>query len=147
MNEQKNEPSVRNKMEEILELLRSQGFKITKQRRIVIDSILKNNCTCCKEIYYQANKVDGNIGIATVYRVIKILEDIGAINKKNQYKVTIDKCTKCETECECDDRCVVKLKNNRTIKLNSEEFNRVLEVGLGITGFARAEEIDSIVLS
>jgi len=130
--------------EAVLEVLRSQGFRITKQRRVVIDIILGNDCSCCKEIYYQANKIDPNIGIATVYRMIKTLEDIGTINRNNQYKVSIDEESRKQSEC--DDGCVVIFKNNKRIKLNMIEFNQVLKAGLGIIGFIADEEIDMIVI-
>ena len=63
----------------IIDKLREQGFRITKQRRMLLDIILEEECTCCKEIYYKALKVDKTIGTATVYRMINTLEDIGAI--------------------------------------------------------------------
>ena len=39
---------------------------------------LQEECTCCKEIYFLASKKDPNIGMATVYRMINLLEEIGA---------------------------------------------------------------------
>ncbi|NTV79403.1 MAG: Fur family transcriptional regulator [Clostridiales bacterium] len=138
----------------IMEALREQGFRITKQRKIVIDIILENNCSCCKEIYYQANKMDSKIGIATVYRMVKTLEDIGAIDKKNQYKVSVEgklkditkDTQKEEVYCACEKGCMVILKNHKKIRLNSAEFNQALKAGLDIIGFASEEEIDSIEL-
>lgn len=134
----------------IMEALKEQGFRITKQRKIVIDIILENNCSCCKEIYYQANKIDSKIGIATVYRMVKTLEDIGAIDKKNQYKVSVDNRIKDTLEdevyCACEKGCMVILKNHKKIRLNSVEFNQALKAGLDIIGFANEEEIDSIEL-
>ena len=134
----------------IMEALREQGFRITKQRKIVIDIILENNCSCCKEIYYQANKMDSKIGIATVYRMVKTLEDIGAIDKKNQYKVCVENKVENTLEdeiyCACEKGCMVILKNHKKIRLNSAEFNQALKAGLDIIGFANEEEIDSIEL-
>lgn len=66
----------------IIEELRKQGFRITNQRKLIIDTMLENECTCCKELYYQAHKKDPRIGIATVYRMIKTLEEIGIIDRK-----------------------------------------------------------------
>ena len=40
--------------EEILERLREQGCRITKQRQLLLDIILQEECTCCKEIYFLA---------------------------------------------------------------------------------------------
>ena len=55
--------------ENIIEKLRERGCRITKQRQILLDVILKEECSCCKEIYYKAARRDSKIGMATVYRI------------------------------------------------------------------------------
>ena len=79
--------------EAILNRLRQRGCRITKQRMLLLDIILEEECSSCKEIYYKASKIDSSIGSATVYRMINMLEEIGAINRRNMYKVS---CTECE---------------------------------------------------
>lgn len=59
----------------VIEKLREQGCRITKQRRMLLDIILEEECSCCKEIYYKAVKIDPSIGTATVYRMINTLEE------------------------------------------------------------------------
>lgn len=73
--------------EMIIQKLRANGCRITKQRLVLLDVILQEECESCKEIYYQATKKDSTIGPATVYRMINTLEEIGVINRKNMYKV------------------------------------------------------------
>lgn len=68
--------------EMIVEKLKENGCRITKQRLILIDIILENECQSCKEIYYKAAQIDHKIGVATVYRMVNALEEIGAINRK-----------------------------------------------------------------
>lgn len=68
--------------EMIVEKLKENGCRITKQRLILIDIILDNECQSCKEIYYKAARIDHKIGVATVYRMVNALEEIGAINRK-----------------------------------------------------------------
>ena len=63
----------------ILNRLRQRGCRITKQRMVLLDIILDGDCSSCKEIYYKASKIDPSIGSATVYRMINMLEEIGAI--------------------------------------------------------------------
>ena len=67
--------------------LKEQGCRITKQRMVLLDIILNENCSSCKEIYYKASRIDSKIGTATVYRMINTLEEIGAINRRNMYKI------------------------------------------------------------
>ena len=70
----------------IIEKLKEKGFRITRQRKILLDIILEGECSCCKEIYYRAFALDPGIGVATVYRMINTLESIGAISRKNMYQ-------------------------------------------------------------
>lgn len=76
--------------EKIVQMLKDRGCRITKQRLMLLDIILQEECSSCKEIYYKASKLDENIGSATVYRMINTLEEIGAINRKNMYKVSLE---------------------------------------------------------
>ncbi len=80
-------PAKVHKREIILEQLRKKGFRITEQRRLLIDVILEDECSSCKEIYYKTVKKDSTVGIATVYRMVKTLEDLGLINRKNLYQI------------------------------------------------------------
>ena len=63
--------------ERVIQELRSQGKRMTKQRMILLDVILSGKWNCCKEIYYEAAKRDAAIGMATVYRMVSTLEEIG----------------------------------------------------------------------
>jgi Fur family ferric uptake transcriptional regulator len=73
----------------IINRLKEDGCRITKQRLMLLDIILEDECSSCKEIYYRATKKDPTIGTATVYRMINTLEEIGAISRKNMYKVSV----------------------------------------------------------
>ena len=71
----------------VIQRLKEQGCRITKQRMVLLDIILNENCSSCKEIYYKASRIDSKIGTATVYRMINTWEEIGAINRRNMYKI------------------------------------------------------------
>ena len=43
------------KKEQVIEQLKENGCRITKQRLMLIDIILENECSSCKEIYYKAS--------------------------------------------------------------------------------------------
>lgn len=77
----------------VLQRLREQGCRMTRQRQILLDVILKEECACCKEIYYKASSIDPGIGAATVYRMVNLLEEIGAIDRKNMYRISC--CAQC----------------------------------------------------
>lgn len=40
----------------IIRKLKEQGCRITKQRVMLLDIILSEECSCCKEIYYKASR-------------------------------------------------------------------------------------------
>lgn len=67
---------------EIIDRLKDKGLRITNQRRVLIDTILENECSSSKEIYYNAIKKDPKIGMATVYRMIKVLEDAEVLERR-----------------------------------------------------------------
>ena len=69
------------KNEQVIERLRNDGFRITKQRKLIIDVIMNNNFNSCKDIYYQVAEKDKTVGMATVYRMIRQLEDMGIVNR------------------------------------------------------------------
>ena len=82
--------SVQEKKSYILQELRKNGCRITNQRQLLIDIILQDECCCCKEIYYQAIKKDPTIGMATVYRMVKTLEETGLIKRKYLYRIQVE---------------------------------------------------------
>ena len=82
--------SVQEKKSYILQELSKNGCRITNQRQLLIDIILQDECCCCKEIYYQAIKKDPTIGMATVYRMVKTLEETGLIKRKNLYRIQVE---------------------------------------------------------
>ncbi len=63
----------------VISLLQQKGFRITKQRKLIIDIILDSNGATCKEIYRKVVSKDNTIGTATVYRMIRLLEDVNVI--------------------------------------------------------------------
>ena len=127
--------------EYILAQLRKKGLRVTSQRKLIIDIILKNECSCCKEIYYEAMKSDSSIGIAAVYRMVKTLEEIGAIDRRNMYRIAYGK------NCSKEEACIVTLDEGKdSIRLNGREWAKVVEAGLKVTGYLKNQKIDNIML-
>jgi Fur family ferric uptake transcriptional regulator len=66
----------------IEELCESKGVKLTQNRKIIIDVILKSqDHPDVDEVLRRANKISPKIGIATVYRTLRLLEESGIITK------------------------------------------------------------------
>ena len=59
-----------------------QGLRMTDQRRTIatiLDSVIDNPDV--EELYGRINKVDKSISLATVYRTVKLFEELGILEK------------------------------------------------------------------
>ena len=150
----------RTKMQEemIFQKLKNMGCRITKQRQILLNIILQEECASCKEIYYKARKEDGKIGAATVYRTINLLEEIGAISRKNMYRIPdTDANTKENTEVPDDKKisqcqkqeeeeivCIIEMDDHTVCRLLAGEWYLVMTKGLKVCGYIKQQKIVSI---
>lgn len=123
--------------EQIIERLKNNGCRITRQRSMLIDIILENSCSSCKEIYYKAFDKDHKIGLATVYRMVNALEEIGAIDRKNMYKVEYPAGKK---------GCVVLLDDGTICRLSERNWKYVIQEGLGQCGYLKGRKVASVIM-
>ncbi|MGL5719118.1 MAG: Fur family transcriptional regulator [Paraclostridium sp.] len=74
-----------NTMDLLKERLKETGFKITPQRRAIVEILLKHKDKhlSSEEIYDLVRVGCPEIGLATVYRTMQLLDDVGAISKLN----------------------------------------------------------------
>lgn len=124
--------------ETIIQILKEQGCRITKQRQILLDIILEEDCSCCKEIYYKASKKDEKIGAATVYRMINTLEKIGAISRKNMYKIEYGE------NIEEEHACKIELDDDTVLELSPQKWNQIIKNGLMACGYMNGQDVRSI---
>lgn len=127
--------------EMILRKLKEQGFRITKQRLILLDIILNEKCTCCKEIYYRAVEQDPGIGVSTVYRLVNSLEEIGAISRSDIYRIRCDSDEKISTDY------TVEFDDGTCRSFSEKSFNAILLAGLKAGGFISEQKIEKVSLS
>jgi len=111
----------------IIALLRQKGYRITRQRKLILDIVFAHECSSCKEIYYEAISKDSSIGIATVYRMINTLTELGVFQEAVPYK---DMCLSFDEENDCycvaPGSCKLMLDNHRIIELTEAEWQQVL---------------------
>lgn len=120
----------------IIQKLKAKGCRITKQRQIILDIILEQECSCCKEIYYRASLQDKKIGFATVYRMVNTLEEIGAISRKNMYRIMDDTL---------DGTYEVKLDDDTLLELSAGNWRQIVETGLEQCGYMNGRTVRSIM--
>lgn len=70
-------------MNALKEDLKKKGYKLTPQRRSIVDTIIVNEGKhlTAEEIYDEVKKSCPEIGLATVYRTILLLEELGIISR------------------------------------------------------------------
>ncbi|MBP3569011.1 MAG: transcriptional repressor [Lachnospiraceae bacterium] len=122
----------------VIQKLRERGCRITRQRLMLLDIILQEDCSSCKEIYYKAAASDSGIGPATVYRMINTLEEIGAIDRKNMYKIA------CSASCEKENICNIEFDDNSNRCLSAQELYAVIQAGLVVCGYRETQNIRSV---
>ncbi len=68
---------------ELKEQLNTVGYKLTPQRKAILDILLNNGCKHlkCEDIYTLVRNKMPSIGIATVYRTLPLLEKMGYLNR------------------------------------------------------------------
>lgn len=119
--------------EVIIQKLKEQGCRITKQRLILLDIILEEECASCKEIYFKASQQNKNIGTATVYRMINMLEEIGAIDRKNMYRIDCGEDQKSGYTIEFEDHTV--------LNVSEKKWNQIVLSGLDACGYKKGRKV------
>ena len=127
-----------NDEEIIIRKLKEHGYRITKQRKMLLRIILSDQCSSCKEIYYKAAERDPSIGPATVYRMINTLEEIGVINRGNMYRITR------EESAEEPASYMIEFDDNTSLKLSAKKWNQIIQSGLEACGYAENREIRNV---
>lgn len=69
----------------INQMLRAKGYKLTPQRRATLNVILSNEGKhmSTEEIFLEVKKTCPNIGLATVYRTILLLDELNVLERHN----------------------------------------------------------------
>ena len=122
----------------IVDRLRREGCRITKQRKIILDIILQEECTCCKEIYFLASKKDPNIGMATIYRMINLLEEIGALKRKRAYRI-------CNEETQVH-MCSIQLDDYTLIRLDGDKLKDIIQKGMESCGYLHDRQVQRVLV-
>lgn len=122
------------------EQMKSKGYKLTPQRRAVLDVIIENEGKhlSTEEVYDIVKKGCPEIGLATVYRTLQLLEKIGVVSKLNfddgcnRYELVHSDeahqhhhliCNVCGTVEEVEDVLLESLENKVETKYNFKITN------------------------
>lgn len=124
-------------MYEVITKLKEKGFRITPQRRVIIEKIVHTaGLFTVAEIWNLVRDEYSDIGLDTIYRNINILTEIGVLtpitgtgNDSTRYELTYANhhhhvvCIKCG-EAVCIDYCPINQKFVTMLKLRGYELVR-----------------------
>lgn len=70
-------------IEDVKALLRAKEYKLTPQRQLIMQVFLEvvDKHLSAEDVYNIVKKTDPDIGLATVYRTLDLLADLGVLNK------------------------------------------------------------------
>lgn len=125
--------------EMVVERLGQEGFRVTRQRKLLIEIILEENCSCCKEVYILASGKDPGIGMATVYRTVDALERVGALKRRASYQL----CDHGEKNCK---GYLIELEDSSVVELDYASMEKVVERGMKSCGLSKGMKIKGITL-
>ena len=127
----------------LLTVIRERGYRITRQRRLVLEIILEQTGHLEADMLYQiAKRRDPQISLATIYRTLALLKDSGlvqehslgqnhghfeAVQPEPHYHFT---CMECERVIEFDAPQVMEIAK----KLSLEEGVHITDIHLFFTG-------------
>jgi len=109
-------------MSSILDKCSKLGLKMTEQRRIIVQVLSESKDHPDVELVYQrASSIDKNIGIATVYRTIKLFEE-NHIIEKHEFK---DGRFRYEEVPEEHHDHLIDIKSGKVIEFQNDEIEEL----------------------
>lgn len=109
------------------------NYKLTKQRETILETILKNKRWhfTAEELFSAVKKKDENIGLATIYRTLELMENLKIVNildfndESRKYELYIEEehhhhliCKKCGKLIEFMDRDIDYFESELEEKYN-----------------------------
>jgi Fur family ferric uptake transcriptional regulator len=74
-----------NEANRIKQMVKAKGYKLTPQRRATVDVIIQNKGKhmSAEEVFLEVKKLCPEVGLATVYRTMLLLEELQILQKHN----------------------------------------------------------------
>jgi Fur family transcriptional regulator, ferric uptake regulator len=109
---------------ELEALLKSNGFRLTAPRRVILQVLAEMiDHPDVDELHKRVSEIDPEIGIATVYRTVKMLDDLGILERHT----FADGRTRYETIDNEHHDHMVNVTTGEIIEFRSDEIERLQE--------------------
>jgi Fur family transcriptional regulator, ferric uptake regulator len=103
-------------------LCAAKGMRMTEQRRVIARVLAaSDDHPDVEELYRRCAKVDDRISISTVYRIVRLFEDAGIIERHDFREGR----ARYETSPESHHDHLINLRNGEVIEFTSEEIDRL----------------------
>jgi Fur family ferric uptake transcriptional regulator len=71
-------------MHDILASMNKSGYRVTKQRQVIVEEVADSPCLqSAEEVYKRCKTVDNCISFPTIYRTLEVLVTLGFVRKLN----------------------------------------------------------------
>lgn len=75
-------PDIAEQLDQITRTLETRGYRLTKQRAVTVEILLKEEgALTAEEIFWLVRSEYPTIGMATVYRTLELLSELGIVYK------------------------------------------------------------------
>ncbi len=109
-------------MSSLLKKCNELGLKMTDQRKIIVEVLSNSKDHPDVELVYKrASKIDKNIGIATVYRTIRLFEENNII-EKHEFK---DGRFRYEEVPEEHHDHLIDVRNGKVVEFQNDEIEKI----------------------
>lgn len=125
---------------DLLEKLKNYGYKITAQRKAILDSLIsnKNNLISVESILNKTKNIYPKTNITTVYRNLEILEDLKLVHKiitengislyqlscsdEHHHHIICEKCGKTDVIDFCPIKHLVNVTHNKNFTITNHKL-------------------------
>ena len=112
---------------QIEKLCFDRNIKLTENRRIIARVISDSvDHPDVEEVFYRASKINPKIGIATVYRAVKMFEELGVIAKHDFGSKGRARYEKLEGEDHHDH--LIDINSGKVVEFFNEEIEKLKEL-------------------
>ena len=128
----------------IEEKLKKQEYKFTPQRKAILDVLIENSAEhlTTEEVYELVKLKNSNIGLATIYRTLQLLDECGIVKKLNfgdscyRYELSEEKkhqhhhlvCLNCGRIYEFDDDLLEELEQKIAEKNDFKVVDHMVKI-------------------
>lgn len=117
---------------ECLDKLKKAKVRMSKQRLELLDLLFSGTFNCTKELYYEAQSRNPELGMSTVYRFLKVLYDVGVISNNKLLDVN---CSNCNFKL-----AALRDHEGQELRADGLDLQELLRLGMVVKGLIKSDE-------